>query len=160
IFMARALNILLIDDNEDDILLFRLATKSISNDHKVSSVNGAQEAMELLKGKSTERGQPFPDLLVVDLKMPGITGFEFLAWLHDQPKLRCLPALVLSGSVLQADIEEAYKLGARGYLTKPFDSDHLFKTLQSMYAFWSECEFFTATPASYQRVFHSAPVRG
>jgi CheY-like chemotaxis protein len=158
--MARALNVLLIDDNEDDILLFRLATKSISKDHKVLSVNDARQAMELLQGKSRERSHPLPDLLVVDLKMPGITGFEFLAWLRDQPKLRFLPALVLSGSGLQADIEEAYKLGARGYLTKPFDRDNLVKTLQSMYAFWSECEFLTATPASSETVFHPASVQG
>ena len=153
IFMARALNILLIDDDDNDILLFRLATNAINNKHKVSSVKGASQAIQFLEGNN-EQALPFPHLLIVDLKMPGMNGFEFLAWLRDHPKLRSLPAVVLSGSGLQADIQEAYRLGARGYLTKPFDRQDLDKTLRSMYSFWSECEFL---PTPLNRLTPTSP---
>ncbi len=137
--MARALRILLIDDDENDITLIQMAAKSIGGGHRICSVDQAEKAIELLQDKDRKK-LPLPDLVLIDLRMPVMDGFQFLAWLQEHPKFRTLPAIVLSGSMLEEDLREAYCLGARSYLTKPVRFSDLVGSMRSLFSFWSECE--------------------
>lgn len=135
--MARALRILLIDDSDDDLTLIQSAANSIGGGHTFCSVNRAEKAIDLLEKTPAEK---LPDLLIVDLRMPGMSGFEFLRWLQQHPRLR-IPAVVLSTSILDRDIETAYQLGARSFLNKPIDYQELVSNIQSFLSFWSLCTF-------------------
>src|SRR4051812_7883817 len=104
----RALRILMIDDDDNDIALVRLAMRSLGKEHILLSVRGGRQAIEFLE-REREELHPAPDLLLVDLKMPCMNGLEFLAWLKDHSEFRSTPAVVLSGSVLKQDIVEAYQ---------------------------------------------------
>ena len=133
--MARALRVLLIDDNNDDITLIQLAAQSAGGGHTFCSVDRAKKAIDLLEHKPAES---LPDLLLVDLRMPEMDGFQFLRWLQQHHRLR-IPAVVLSSSFLEQDIDEAYRLGARSFLSKPFAYEELVRDMKSFLAFWSEC---------------------
>jgi CheY-like chemotaxis protein len=137
--MARALRILLIDDNENDTALILLAAESIEGGHTISSVDRALRAVDLLEEMDRNK-LPLPDLLLLDLRMPGMDGFQFLGWLRAHSEFNTIPAIVLSSSILKDDIANAYRLGAKGYMIKPAGLDELARTLKSLLAFWAECE--------------------
>jgi two-component system, cell cycle response regulator DivK len=75
-------------------------------------------------------------LVVVDLKMPLMDGFELLGWLQNRPELESLPAIVISSSDLPADREKAIKLGARDYFVKPNDPADLVKLVEGLHEKW------------------------
>lgn len=103
-------SLLLAEDNEDDRFLFLRAAKNM---FQVTSVADGIEAREILQ-------QGFiPDILVTDLKMPAMNGFELTRWVRQKDELKACPILVLSGSDERRDIDEAYASGANFFLTKP-----------------------------------------
>ncbi len=138
-YMARSLRVLFIDDDETDRFLFQQALSSLGGGHSLFTANGMDQAVALLEEKEPTK-LPLPHLVLVDLKMTSKSGFEFLEWLHRHPRLRALPAIVFSGSVMQEDIDKAYGLGARSFLSKPARFDDLVSDLKSLLAFWSGCE--------------------
>ena len=137
--MARALRVLLIEDNDDDITLIRTAAQSAGGEHTVCSVNRASDAIELL-----QRGEvkDLPDLVLLDLRMRGMDGFQFLSWLRLHSRFR-MPIIVLSASTLDQDIAAAYRLGARSFLNKPVVYGDLVHTMKAFFDFWSLCELPT-----------------
>src|SRR6185436_8265559 len=90
----------------------------------VSHVSDGREAIRYLKGegKCVDREKyPLPNVILLDLKMPGMNGFEFLKWLRTESPdhHRLLPVIVMSSSALAQDVERAYTLGISAYMTKP-----------------------------------------
>lgn len=118
------------EDEESDVLLIERAfRKHIEGELHVTR-NG-EEAIEYLsgKGKFADRKKfPFPDLVISDLKMPKLSGFELLAWIQEHREFRTIPTIVLSSSKLDRDVIRAYELGAKTYMVKPSD----FRTLTEM----------------------------
>lgn len=106
--------LLLVDDDEDDAFLLRLALSEAGVAHGVTTARSGEEALELL----LERGLT-PCLIVLDIKMAGIDGFEVLRRLRAEPSHRAVPVVMLTGSDLASDRAEAEKLGSRLFLTKP-----------------------------------------
>ena len=142
--MARALRILFVEDNEDDVSLVRRATRLLDGGHELIRVSDGHEAVNWLQGggkAASAPHRPFPNLILVDLMLPGMDGFDFLDWLRRQAHLRAIPAIILSASMLESDVARAYLLGAKGYLSKPTDFEDLVKQLRALYGFWSNCEF-------------------
>jgi CheY-like chemotaxis protein len=81
-------------------------------DQAIAYLNGA--------GAFTDRKEyPFPDLVLLDLKMPRLDGFEVLEWIRSNPLTMSLPVVVLAGSSFRADIRRALELGANSYAAKP-----------------------------------------
>lgn len=115
------INVLHVEDDPDDA--FFLA-RAFSRTHPVCSVQRVakgEEALEYLEGigpYADRQAHPFPDLVVLDLKLPGLSGFEVLEWVRGQEGLKGLPIVVLSGSWLDEDRQKAETLGASGYLVK------------------------------------------
>lgn len=107
-------DILLVDDDEDDAFLFRLAASEADIARGVQVARSGEEALERL----LERRQA-PALIVLDIKMAGLDGLEVLRRLRDDPFHRDRPVVILTGSDLDADRAEAERLGCRLFLTKP-----------------------------------------
>ena len=122
--MAAHSPILLAEDREDDILLIRKAFKAAYLFNPVHVVRDGAEAIAYLSGKGRyiNRAEfPLPDLLLLDLKMPGKDGFELLRWLRQEPTLSALRVVVLTLSTDIRDVNLAYQLGANSFLVKPLD---------------------------------------
>jgi CheY-like chemotaxis protein len=116
--------ILLAEDREDDVLLIRSSLISAGIPYPVHAVKDGEEAIAYLKGEgrySNRDEYPLPDLLLLDLKMPRIDGFEVLEWIREQPSLRRLRVVVLTSSEQIRDVNRAYELGANSFLVKPVD---------------------------------------
>src|SRR5437660_326736 len=104
--MAKTGTILLVDDSPDDVLLIRLALKRTGITNTVASVGDGERAIQYLKGEppySDRQAFPMPGLVLLDLAMPRMGGFDFLIWIGKQPELRSIPVVVLTGSALLAD---------------------------------------------------------
>src|SRR5437879_6114874 len=114
--------ILIAEDREDDIFVIRRAFEKAHLLNPLQVVRDGEEAIAYLKGegKFANRGEyPLPELLLLDLKMPRIDGFEVLRWIRQQPGLNALRVVVLTSSEDIRDVNQAYRLGANSFLVKP-----------------------------------------
>jgi len=137
--MARTPAILLVEDNPDDALLVSKAAQATLAGIPVSIVTNGAEAIRYLQGDGpyAERAlHPFPDIILLDLNLPLMNGFEVLHWIRSQAGLKRLPVIVLSGSLLPEDTQRAYEAGANSYLVKPVDLSGMLQTIKNMGDFW------------------------
>ena len=127
--------ILLVDDSPDDILTINHALKRARILNPVQTVSNAEDAMCYVKGEglySDRQAFPFPALLLLDLKMPGRSGFEVLTWLKQNPRFRPAGVVILAGLNDLKDIRRAYELGANSFLTKPLQVEDLLNVVQGL----------------------------
>ena len=132
--------ILLVEDDENDAVLLRMAFERNGIVNPVQWVKDGLEAVAYLNGEGiyADRAKyPFPEVLLVDLKMPRMTGLELLAWINEHPEFRVIPTIVMTSSRQELDIESAYKLGANTYMTKPIAFDDLAKMVNLTHAYWA-----------------------
>ena len=136
--------VLLVEDDLNDIFLVKRAFKRAQIANPLQIVTDGEKAIEYLQGRGIYADRiayPLPKLIVMDIKMPGKTGFEVLEWLKSsrQP-LHRLPIVIVSSSDDPADVNRAYELGANAYMVKPMEFravEHLF---QSITHYWGlEC---------------------
>jgi CheY-like chemotaxis protein len=131
--------ILLAEDDPDDVLLMQIAAQKAGLPNPLFVVSDGQETVDYLGGKdlySNRQSYPLPSLLLLDLKMPRLSGFDVLAWLQEHPEFNDLPIVVLSGSDLEKDIQKAKELGADDYRIKPAGTGSLVKMLHELYDCW------------------------
>lgn len=120
----RRLKILHIEDSEEDAALFVRACEAAGLQADVHDVRGGSEAVSYLNGDgpfADRNAHPLPDLIVLDLKMPGMNGFDFLRWLRAEAAFLLLPVLVFTRSTSAEDKVRAIKEGATAYYVKPED---------------------------------------
>ena len=133
----RPLRILHIEDSEEDLILFGRACEAAGLPAVFQSVEDGQEAVSYLKGEGEFRDRnrhPFPDLIVLDLNLPGMGGFDFLEWLKHESGLS-LPVLVFTVSGSVEDKSKALAAGAAGYFVKPKDFETLVRLAESFRRF-------------------------
>ncbi len=131
--------ILHVEDDENDVELFGHACRRAGVTCQVHVVADGQEAIDYLSGggKYADRQQhPFPHLVLLDLKVPRINGFQVLAWLRKHERSRRLPVVVFSSSDHEADVRRAYELGANSYLAKPTDFRELVELAAAVHRYW------------------------
>ncbi|MEM9202518.1 MAG: response regulator [Actinomycetota bacterium] len=126
----RSPKVMVIDDDPFDQALIRSAFRRVGSDADVDLVPEIAIAIRLLQ---TRRA---PDLLIVDLNLGFETGIELIEWVRQEEALRCLPAIVMSGSDDPADITAAYRVGANAYVTKPQSAEDLYALVAALDAFW------------------------
>ena len=136
---------LLVDDDPDDRFLVEREFKRDRVSGQLKSVCDGAEAVDYLEGNgphADRRTFPLPDIILLDLKMPRMNGFEFLEWLRLQApqELRFLPVIVMSCSILREDIKRAYALGANSYVTKAQDLQGLRQSIEMLNAHWTRVE--------------------
>jgi CheY-like chemotaxis protein len=130
----RPLKILHVEDSEEDAILFTRACEAAELPADFRRVADGFKAVAYLKGveEFTDRSKyPLPDLIVLDLKLPGMGGFDFLKWLRNEPGLASLPILVFTVSESAKDKTRAIEEGATGYFTKPKDFETLVRLAES-----------------------------
>lgn len=114
--------VLYVEDSEEDYALFRLASKKCGTPFSLQHAPDGEQAIAYLSGADAYGDRevyPFPDLVLLDLKMPRLDGFEVLQWIRGNPATHTLPVVVLAGSSFRADIRRALELGANHYAAKP-----------------------------------------
>jgi CheY-like chemotaxis protein len=127
------------EDDEGDAMLLRLAFKRAEISCPLIIVQDGEEAIDYLLGKGPYADRalyPMPGLLLLDLKMPHLNGFDVLGWWAERPELGDLPVVVLSSSSHPSDLAKARKMGAREYIVKPHGFAQLSKLMQELCGRW------------------------
>ena len=131
--------ILLVDDSEDDRFLLRRSFEKAGIVNPVQEVSSGRKAIEYLKGdgKFGDRAEyPFPGIVLLDLKMPEIDGFEVLEWIRNKLELRGVLIIVLSQLDELRQINRAYALGANSFLMKTGDPKELDGLIRAFKEYW------------------------
>lgn len=128
--------LLLIEDDPNDILLFEKAISRSSFGIEVVVIRDGEKAISYLSGNGISSGQPAPDLVLLDLKLPRKSGFEVLEWIKNHPVLHTTPVIILSSSKQTQDLKTAYSLGANSYLVKPTGFTELNKLIEVLGSYW------------------------
>jgi CheY-like chemotaxis protein len=120
--MKPRLDILLVDDDHTDLALFGMAVEKTALNIWLQTLTAGQQAIDYLeaKGPYADRSlHPLPDLIVLDLTMPKVSGFDFLAWRKPSPAFLTIPVVVLSGLNDLNEANRVIELGANKYIAKP-----------------------------------------
>lgn len=136
--MTRSLNILLIEDDAIEVMKFNRVLSKLELKHKIIESNNGEEALEILKVK-----QIIPDIIILDLNMPKLSGIEFLTILKNDEILKYIPAIVLSTSSNHRDMLECYKIGIAGYILKPLKYEDYVSRINRLLDYWSINEIIT-----------------
>src|SRR6266850_4885372 len=131
--------ILIVEDREDDILLIQKAFQRAKIATARQIVRDGGEAIAYLSGagKYSQRDQyPLPWLVLLDLKMPRVDGFEVLKWIRSQPGFKSLIVVVLTSSEQMRDVNDAYHFGANSFLIKPQDFENAINLADLINAYW------------------------
>lgn len=137
--MASQVKILHVEDDPNDALLFQHACHKADVGFDLRSVNDGDQAMAYLRGVESfcdREKHPFPQLILLDLKMPRLSGFDVLAWLRKEEPFKNVPVIILTSSNHESDIKRAYELGANSYLVKPVGFDALVEVARTIYSYW------------------------
>ena len=132
-------NILLVDDNRMDVELTLDAFQQIRLSNKVYVASDGQIALDYLFGRNEYADRatyPFPDLMLLDLKMPGIDGFEVLRQAKAELPIKLLPIIVLTSSKEDGDRLMSYDIGANSYLVKPVKFANFVDVVRTIDDYW------------------------
>jgi CheY-like chemotaxis protein len=149
--------ILLVEDREDDILVLRKAFERAAAQTALQVARDGEEAIWYLSGtgKYSNRAEyPLPSLVLLDLRMPRVDGFEVLRWIRNQSGLAALIVIVLSSSEQTKDINHAYKLGANSYMVKSLEFKDATASAAMIKNYWLQCN---SLPIVFR---HSGPKAG
>jgi len=133
----RKLNILIVEDEPGDARLMQLALRKSGFAIEMHVAGDGLEALRMLR-REGERfsAAPRPDLILLDLKMPGKGGLGFLEELKQDERLRAIPAVIVTTSMLDADVLASYRFGAAGYLVKSADLGEFMAAIEILGKYW------------------------
>jgi CheY-like chemotaxis protein len=160
---------LVAEDRDEDVDILKLACQRAGVSLPLHFVRDGEEVLEYLKGEgqfSDREKYPLPTLLLLDLSMPRLNGFEVLQWLRLQPGLRRLLVIVFTSSELPEDVNKAFELGANSYLVKPVDFEKLQETARYLDTYWvklnlcPDCTSEGRSTGSGMRVLLRDPLTG
>ncbi|HUS35662.1 MAG TPA: response regulator [Verrucomicrobiae bacterium] len=131
--------VLLVEDNPDDVFFMQRAWKTVGVENPLHVAEDGNKAIEYLSGagKFADRvAHPLPCVMLLDLKLPGPSGLDVLAWMRERKEFTTSVVIVLSTSREPRDIHEAYRLGANAYLVKPTSPAQLGELVSAIKVFW------------------------
>jgi len=133
----RPVTILLVEDDPGDQKLIKISLKNQKIANELYIVGTGEEAMDFLyhRGKYSE-GMPFPDLILLDLNMPGMGGKEFLKRIKQDERMKKIPVVILTSSDSEKDILDSYKLQASGYVKKPIELEDFKRVVREINEYW------------------------
>jgi CheY-like chemotaxis protein len=139
--LTRSRRILLVEDNPDDVLLTRRAFQRSGLEAEILLARDGQEALDLLLGGTASADhEPIraPDLVLLDLKLPRVSGFEVLRRLRGDARTRRTPVVILTSSKEDRDLISTYDLGANSFVRKPVDFDQFAAAARHIGVYWLE----------------------
>ena len=137
--MEKSATILLVEDNRMDVELTLDAFKEARLQNKIQVVMNGQDALDYLfrRGIYADRKTyPMPDLILLDLKLPRVDGFEVLRQIKSTPILKRLPVIILTSSKDEGDRALSYDIGANSYLVKPVSFEGFLGVIKQIEGYW------------------------
>jgi CheY-like chemotaxis protein len=131
------LRILLVEDNPADAQMFRTALGKTGMPVEMTHVKDGVEAIQYLA--KNPKAPQHCDLVLLDLNLPLLSGFEVLDYLRSTDELKRLPVVIMSGSTNTEEIDRCYQCGANSYICKPIHLNEIFSTAAALVAYWSNC---------------------
>ncbi|HVK15036.1 MAG TPA: response regulator [Gemmataceae bacterium] len=130
--------ILLVEDNPDDVKLTLHAFKKNNLSNRVAVVRDGAEALEFIFATGRYAGRPadLPKLVLLDLKLPLVDGFEVLRRIKDDPDKKSLPVVVMTSSKEERDLVASYALGVNSYIVKPVDFEQFTEAVRQLGFYW------------------------
>jgi chemotaxis family two-component system response regulator Rcp1 len=133
---GRMINILLVEDNPADVRLTEEALKEATAQTRLHVARDGLEALRFLRRRDEHAGAPRPDLMLLDLNLPGLHGSAVLQEVKSDPDLRRIPVVVLTTSPSEDDIIHAYDHHVNSYIRKPVDLDQFLSVLRAIDIYW------------------------
>jgi chemotaxis family two-component system response regulator Rcp1 len=134
---GHALIILIVDDDVSQLHLFQALVRELKLPHECYYTSTGEDALKFIRQQSPFEAAPRPDIVLLDLNMPGMSGFEVLRHLKEDPEMRSIPAIVFSSSRALNDVSECYQEHANAFIQKPMDLDATLEVLEGIHRFWS-----------------------
>ena len=137
--MQNPKHILLVEDSDNDAELALAQLRNCEPAVRAELARDGAEALDYLfrRGTFAARPQGEPVVVLLDLKMPKVTGLEVLRAVKSDEKLKCIPIVMLTSSREVRDLRECYRLGANGYVVKPVEARHFMQALQNLRNYWA-----------------------
>jgi two-component system, chemotaxis family, response regulator Rcp1 len=132
----RPAQVLLVEDNYGDALLTRRAFKSSKIANQLTVATSGEEALTILLKEGEHATALTPDLILLDLNLPLMSGQDVLDFIKKNEKFRHIPVVILSSSKAEQDVVKSYNLHANGYVIKPISLEKFTDVVQKMEAFW------------------------
>ncbi|MFF0774014.1 response regulator [Nonomuraea wenchangensis] len=129
---GRAIEVLLVEDDQGDILLTREAFDLNKVRNRLHVVNDGEQAVAFLRREGIYADVPCPDLILLDLNLPRMSGLEVLSEIKADPVLATIPVVVLTTSEAEEDILVSYRLHANAYVTKPVDFEQFIRVVRQI----------------------------
>ena len=131
--------ILYVDDSEDDVLMAKRAFKKSNLSTDIITLTDGQECIDYIFSEGEYEGSvhELPIVILLDLNMPRVNGFEVLEQLRNNDKTKTLPIVVLTTSDADNDVSKAYDLGANSFITKPLKTEDFFNTIVDIDVYWT-----------------------
>ncbi|MGD0886542.1 MAG: response regulator [Thermodesulfovibrionales bacterium] len=137
--MPELRRILLVEDDPNDIELIMTGLAENNLVNEVVAVHDGEEALDYLhcRGKFASRTDGHPAVVMLDLKLPKISGLEVLSQMKTDEKLRCIPVVILTSSKENQDIVQGYQLGVNSYVVKPVNFHQFIDAIKLIGAYWA-----------------------
>lgn len=140
--------VLVAEDSEDDRFMYGRAFEKVGLKN-VRFVPDGEEAIAYLRGegKYADRTQhPFPNWMILDLKMPRKGGFEVLEWVREHTECSVIPTIIMTSSMIPSDVKRAYEIGVNTFFSKPHSQAELVALFQGLLDYWCKAEVPPAPP--------------
>ena len=151
--MGKLATVLLVDDRDEDVILIRRAFTQARVLNPVQVAWSGEEAIAYLSGsgKFEARAEfPLPGLVLLDIKMRGMDGFEVLRWIRQESPYPNLRVVMLTSSELMRDVNNAYELGANSFLVKPLDFERFVEISEALSGYWLWMDQASSPPTTLE----------
>ena len=135
---SQPLRVLLVEDGPADVILFRKALAACSEQVDLHVIHDAETVGDFLQNHESKYGKPAPDLAVLDLSLPKITGLQLLKSIKNNAATVALPVIILTNSISKREMQEAYRCGAAGFLQKSVDMEQYMESIEAAMQYWAK----------------------
>jgi two-component system, chemotaxis family, response regulator Rcp1 len=136
--MPATLDIMLVEDNEGDVELAQRALRTAEPPCRISVAHNGHKALDLLQSKMADEDENLPQLILLDINMPGMDGKQFLTEIKTRDTFKAIPVVMFTSSQSPTDIRECYERQASCYVVKPFDAREYGGVLREVVSFWGK----------------------
>jgi len=134
----KSISLLLVDDDEIERMKFKKVCEKINTQHKISDAENGEKALELL-----ENPENIYNIIISDLNMPKMDGFEFLKKLKSDIRFKFIPVIIMSTSSNIDDLKKCYEIDIAGYLIKPLQYQEYAKNISFLLGYWAKNELLS-----------------
>lgn len=135
--MSRPLRILLVEDSDTDVQIISRALRESGFDHLLQIANNGQAAIHQLRSQA-DRPDERPDLILLDLNLPGLDGLQVLGRIKSDPQFKAIPIVVLSTTRLEHEVWQSYQAGANTFIQKPGDFESYRELAHTLRCYWGD----------------------